>query len=82
MLDPTSTECDMGTVFDDLSAASHPELDTEHLALGHLSTAQISERGWLRAAMRAAGFVGISSEWWHFDFGDRNEIRRTFPRVL
>ena len=82
LLNPAGIECDMGTAFDDLSIGSHPALDTEHLALGRLSAAQVSERGWLRAAMRAAGFVGISSEWWHFDFGDRNEVRRNYQRVL
>lgn len=75
-------ECDMGTAFDDLSIKSHPVLDAEHLALGMLTAKQITERGWLRAAMRAAGFVGINSEWWHFDFGDRDLIRRDYTRVL
>jgi D-alanyl-D-alanine dipeptidase len=32
--------------------------------------------------MRQAGFHGISTEWWHFDLGDRTEVRATFPRVL
>lgn len=82
LLNPAGIESDMGTAFDDLSTGSHPALDTEHLALGRLSAAQVSERGWLRAAMRAAGFIGISSEWWHFDFGDRNEVRRNYQRVL
>ena len=80
--DAASRECDMGTGFDDLSEASHPALDAEHLALGVLSAAQIAERGWLHAAMRAAGFVGIHSEWWHFDFGDRHAVRRQYARVL
>ncbi|MBX3748179.1 MAG: M15 family metallopeptidase [Verrucomicrobiae bacterium] len=26
--------------------------------------------GWLHAAMTGAGFVGIASEWWHFDDAD------------
>lgn len=82
LLDPDGKEVDMGTPFDDLSAGSHPALDAEHLALGLLNAAQIAERGWLRAAMRAAGFHGIHSEWWHFDFGDRNEVRRLYTRVL
>jgi D-alanyl-D-alanine dipeptidase len=32
--------------------------------------------------MRHAGFHGIHSEWWHFDFGDRDVVRRELPRVL
>jgi D-alanyl-D-alanine dipeptidase len=27
------------------------------------------------------GFVGISNEWWHFDHGDREQVRRTLPRI-
>ena len=32
--------------------------------------------------MREAGFHGIATEWWHFDFGDRVAVRRDLPRVL
>ena len=82
LLDPQGIEMDMGSGFDELSELSHPALDSEHLALGTLSAAQITERGWLRAAMRAGGFHGISSEWWHFDFGERDLVRRHYARVL
>ncbi len=82
LLDPQGRECDMGTPFDDLSLGSHPVLDSQHLALGVLSAAQVAERGWLSAAMTWAGFHGIRSEWWHYDFGDRDAVRRDLPRVL
>jgi D-alanyl-D-alanine dipeptidase len=82
LLDPQGQECDMGTPFDDMSALSHPDCEAQHLALGQLSAPQLSERGWLRAAMRQAGFQAISTEWWHFDFGDRVAVRRDLPRVL
>jgi D-alanyl-D-alanine dipeptidase len=82
LLDPTGREVDMGSGFDEMSALSHPEFEAEHLALGQLQPAHLAERGWLRRALREADFHGISSEWWHFDFGDRNLVRRDFPRVL
>ena len=41
-----------------------------------------ANRQLLRAAMNAAGFVGINSEWWHFDCGDRVHVRATYHRVL
>lgn len=82
LLDPQGHEADMGSGFDELSERSHPALDSEHLALGVLTSEQITERGWLRAAMRAGNFHGISSEWWHFDFGDRDLVRRQYARVL
>lgn len=82
LVDPQGEVCDMGSEFDDLSELSHPQLDSEHLALGSLSEGQVRERGWLRAAMRAGGFRGINSEWWHFDYGDRHAVRRSCRRVL
>jgi zinc D-Ala-D-Ala dipeptidase len=82
VLDPQGREVDMGSGFDEMALTSHPDHEAEHLAQGLLSAAQLSERGWLRAAMRDAGFQAISTEWWHFDFGDRVAVRRDLPRVL
>ena len=39
-------------------------------------------RDLLATAMRAGGFAGIANEWWHFDHGDRDRVRRELPRVL
>lgn len=82
LLDPQGREVDMGSGFDEMTRASHPDHEAEHLALGALTAQHITERGWLRAAMREAGFHGIATEWWHFDFGDRVAVRRDLPRVL
>jgi len=82
VIDPRGAEVDMGSGFDEMSLNSHPDHEVEHLALGLLQPAQLVERGWLRAAMRHAGFQSISTEWWHFDFGDRVAVRRDLPRVL
>jgi zinc D-Ala-D-Ala dipeptidase len=82
LLDATGAEVDMGSGFDEMSVLSHPALDAEHLALGTLSAAQVAERGWLHAAMARGGFRGITTEWWHFDHGDRDAVRRDLPRVL
>lgn len=82
LLDATGRELDMGSGFDEMTLASHPDREAEHLATGVLTQQQVVNRGWLRAAMRQAGFHGINSEWWHFDFGDRVAVRRDLPRVL
>ena len=82
LLDPQGREVDMGSGFDEMTLASHPDHEAEHLALGALQSEHLVERGWLRAAMREAGFHGITTEWWHFDFGDRVAVRRDLPRVL
>ncbi|WP_088287094.1 M15 family metallopeptidase [Ideonella sp. A 288] len=81
LLSPQGRESDMGSGFDEMSLRSHPMLDAEHLALGVLTAAQVAERGWLHAAMARGGFFGIPTEWWHFDHGDRDVVRRTLPRV-
>jgi len=82
LLDAAGQELDMGAAFDEMDAISHPEFEAELLAQGRLTAVQLSHRGWLRAAMRQAGFQGIATEWWHFDLGDRVNVRRDLPRVL
>lgn len=82
LVDAQGLESDMGSGYDEMSLRSHPMLDAEHLALGVLSAAQLTERGWLHAAMARGGFRAITTEWWHFDHGDRNLVRCTLPRVL
>lgn len=82
LLDGNGHELDMGSAFDEMTLRSHPDREAEHLAAGVLTPAHLVNRGWLRAAMRHAGFHGIHSEWWHFDFGDRDVVRRDLPRVL
>jgi D-alanyl-D-alanine dipeptidase len=82
IVDAAGRELDMGTGFDDLSERSHPALEEALLARGELAIAHVDNRKLLRGAMAAAGWRGISSEWWHFDGGDRDRIRAEFLRVL
>lgn len=82
LLDAAGRELDMGTGFDDMTELSHPKLEAEHVARGALTAAQIANRQLLRDAMFGAGFVGINSEWWHFDCGDRVHVRATYAKVL
>ena len=82
LVDAQGRELDMGTGFDDLSERSHPAKEALLLARGELSAQHIENRRWLRGAMFQAGFVGINSEWWHFDCGDRLKVRRDYARIL
>jgi zinc D-Ala-D-Ala dipeptidase len=82
LLDPQGRELDMGTRFDDLTERSHPALEQHMLERGELSTLHLANRALLRNAMAHAGFVGIQSEWWHFDCGDRDHVRACYRRVL
>jgi D-alanyl-D-alanine dipeptidase len=82
LTDAAGQELDMGTGFDDLTALSHPALEAGFLAAGQLTAQQLANRRLLRAALCGAGFVGIPTEWWHFDCGAREQVRATFARVL
>jgi D-alanyl-D-alanine dipeptidase len=52
---------EMPTEFDDFSETAHRDY------MG-ASTAAIANRARLASYLEAEGFVGLSNEWWHFDF--------------
>jgi D-alanyl-D-alanine dipeptidase len=63
LVDGAGRELDMGTPFDDFSARAHRDArDLPEAARAHRAT--------LEAAMGAEGFVGLPTEWWHFDARD------------
>jgi D-alanyl-D-alanine dipeptidase len=82
LLDEAGAELDMGTGFDDMTELSHPALEEGFLVHGELTREQVANRQLLRDAMGQAGFVGINTEWWHFDCGDRHLVRATYQRIL
>jgi D-alanyl-D-alanine dipeptidase len=82
LTDRDGRELDMGTPFDDLTELSHPKYEQRMLDAGRLQPAQVANRVLLRTAMEACGFHAISTEWWHFDCGDRDRVRETYIRVL
>ena len=82
LADASGAELDMGTPFDDTTERSHPALEHAQHAAGTLTEAQWAHRRLLRAALLHGGWQGIATEWWHFDLGDRDEVRRTFRRVV
>ena len=80
--DAAGQELAMGSGFDEMTLASHPALEAAQLATGAITREHIAARELLRGAMAAGGFAGIPTEWWHFDHGDRDHVRRNFPRVV
>ncbi len=82
LTDANGNELDMGTPFDDLTELSHPVYEARFLAEGRLTQQQVDHRLILREVMTAHGFHGISTEWWHFDFGNRQQVRAEYQRVL
>ena len=82
LVDASGRELDMGTGFDDLTELSHPALEEGFLLRGELRQGQMDNRLLLREAMSGEGWLGIRTEWWHFDAGDREKIRAEYLRIL
>lgn len=74
-------ELDMGTAYDHLGRAAEPRHEAALLARGRLSATHVENRKTLRAALRAAGFTGISREWWHFNAAPRSIVKAKYPRL-
>lgn len=51
---------DMGTAFDHFGPEAHRQY-------AHLTAEQQANRALLEQGMEAAGFIGLPSEWWHYD---------------
>ncbi len=72
---------DMGTPIDFFGELAQPRYEQKFLKEGQLTKEQIENRRLLRRVMRAAGFHGIQSEWWHFEAFDKVHIRKTYSIV-
>ena len=72
------TPLDMGTPYDFFGPKAYPKLEAQMLKTGQLTAAQVANRGLLRQAMQAGGFMPIAYEWWHFNALSRQEAKRRF----
>ena len=82
LLDAQGQELDMGTGFDDTTELSHPALEDHLAAQGLLRSEHLRHRALLRHAMQHGGWQGIATEWWHFDFGDRETVRARYRLIV
>jgi zinc D-Ala-D-Ala dipeptidase len=81
LLDAHGQELDMGSGFDEMNEKSHPALHAELLAQGLIRPEHVALRELLSRAMAVGGFAGIPNEWWHFDHGNRDDVRARLPRI-
>jgi D-alanyl-D-alanine dipeptidase len=72
---------DMGADYDDIRLIAYPKYEQSHLDSGMLSTEQIENRKLLRETMKAGGFHGIQTEWWHFNRYSRDICREKYQIV-
>lgn len=82
IFDTSKTEpLDMGTGYDFFGYAAYPDREEQMVAEGILTKSQIANREILRKVMTKVGFMGIGSEWWHFNAFSRKEAGEKFKII-
>jgi D-alanyl-D-alanine dipeptidase len=79
--DEKGRELDMGTPYDFFGDLAQPRLEETFLKQGQLTLNQVQNRRLLRKVMTEAGFIAITSEWWHFDAFPKDEVRKRFKII-
>jgi D-alanyl-D-alanine dipeptidase len=72
------TPLDMGTKYDFFGELAYPKKENYFLKIGKLSKQQIANRQLLRSVMKAAGYMPIDYEWWHFNAMSRQTAKATY----
>lgn len=72
---------DMGTGYDYFGYPAYPDREAQMLEEGILTEIQIANREILRKVMNQVGFMGIGSEWWHFNAFSRKEAGEKFTLI-
>jgi len=81
LADKNGIALDMGADYDDIRHIAYPRYERAYLDSGMLSLEQIENRKTLRETMRAGGFTGIQTEWWHFNAHSRDVCRTRYAIV-
>ena len=81
IVDASASELDMGTPYDYIGELAYPKKETELLAKGELSQQQVTNRKLLRYVMKKAGFMPITTEWWHFNSCYRKEAKENYRLI-
>ena len=72
------TALDMGTKYDFFGELAYPVKEAYFLKKGKLTKQQIANRALLRNVMKAAGYMPIEYEWWHFNAMSRQTAKVTY----
>jgi zinc D-Ala-D-Ala dipeptidase len=81
LADVSGNPLDMGADYDDIRQIAYPRYEQHYLDSGMLSMEQVENRKLLREVMRAGGFSGIQTEWWHFNRYSRDACRGKYEIV-
>jgi D-alanyl-D-alanine dipeptidase len=77
----TGEALDLGTTYDFFGYPAYPDREAQMLKEGKITQTHIDNREILRKAMKAGGFTGIGSEWWHFNAFSRKEAAEKYGLV-
>lgn len=80
LADSSGNLLDMGTDFDSFERCAGSVGEADALKSGRLTQTQIDNREKLRSIMKRAGWVPLSSEWWHFNAYTRNYTYENFEK--
>jgi zinc D-Ala-D-Ala dipeptidase len=72
------TPLDMGTKYDFFGELAYPKKESYFLKIKKLSYQQVANRQLLRNIMKAAGYMPIDYEWWHFNAMSRQTAKATY----
>lgn len=79
--DENGQALDMGTPFDFFGNESQPRHENQSLKNGKITSQNIENRKLLRSVMKKAGFIGIQSEWWHFNGFSKTETKSKYSII-
>jgi D-alanyl-D-alanine dipeptidase len=79
LADSTGQMVDMGADFDSFERCAGEVGEEEALKSGRLTEQQVNNRKFLRSIMTRAGWVPLSSEWWHFNAYTRAYTKENYP---
>lgn len=77
----TNKLLDMGTAFDFFGKLSQPIYELQFLQSGELSHQAFENRKLLRKVMQKAKFFPITSEWWHFNYCNKEFAAAKFKLI-
>ena len=72
---------DMGAGYDDIRKIAYPRHEKAYLDSGMITQEHIDNRNLLRETMKAGGFWGIQTEWWHFNRYNRDRAKELYKIV-
>ncbi len=82
IVDGRGRQLDMGTPVDYMGRKAHVKGEAAMVRQGILSRIALRNRRLLRSVMTQAGFHVLPTEWWHFNFKTRRQLRAGHYKVI